>query len=52
MMIIIIMFMILIISCLKVLKDAQRIAAAKAKMYGWDKPDFWPRVMATRAAEP
>merc|ERR1719487_2659335 len=31
---------------------AKELAEAHAKMWGWDKPKFWPKVEAVRAANP
>lgn len=31
---------------------AKALAEAHAKMWGWDKPKFWPKVEAVRAADP
>eukprot|EP00747_Dinoflagellata_sp_TGD_P163733 gnl/TRDRNA2_/TRDRNA2_182735_c0_seq1.p1 gnl/TRDRNA2_/TRDRNA2_182735_c0~~gnl/TRDRNA2_/TRDRNA2_182735_c0_seq1.p1 ORF type:complete len:501 (+),score=83.50 gnl/TRDRNA2_/TRDRNA2_182735_c0_seq1:83-1504(+) len=36
--------------------DVQKLvddeAQADVKRYGWDKPDFWPKVLAVKAADP
>lgn len=33
-------------------EPAKELAETDAKMWGWDKPKFWPKVEAVRAADP